>query len=81
MPDAHGVNDKDVTSPQTYLVFFTAVIVGDVPLTVDVTNSPDAPYGPVSPLSPLSPLMDGMFTQRLSSLLIFNILNGYSPPF
>lgn len=31
IPDTHGVNDKLVTSPQIYLVFYSAVITGDVP--------------------------------------------------
>lgn len=35
-PDAHGVNDRDVTSPQIYLVFASAVIVGAVPETETV---------------------------------------------
>jgi hypothetical protein len=43
MPDAHGVNDREVTSPQTYLVLSSAVIVGDVPETATVTSAPESP--------------------------------------
>lgn len=42
-PDAHGVNDREITSPQTYLVLSSAVIVGDVPETVTVTRAPESP--------------------------------------
>ena len=42
-PDAHGVKDRDVTSPQIYLVLFSAVIVGDAPLTATTVYSPDSP--------------------------------------
>ena len=56
IPDAHGVNDRDVTSPQIYLVFYSAVIASVLPLTLITTHSPVSPLSPLSPVSPLSPL-------------------------
>ena len=43
IPDAHGVNDRDVISPQMYRLLFSAVIVGDAPLTATVSSAPDSP--------------------------------------